>query len=312
MAVDPARVRTATAMPEAEWRDAWKRYFKVSRLTRQFVVVPSWETYAAAEGEVIIDLDPGMAFGTGTHASTWSPRARRDPGARGCGRGGRSHRRCRLRQRDPRDRRRQAVARRALRRRRQRSDRGGRDDRERADQPVRGSDRGVHRFDRAARDVSGRAREHPGPRAARAARRARRGARAGRHARAVRLAHAAGAAARRRVRRGRRHRARARAALDGRSAVVVRGAARRSSCGSLVSPASSSAKGEASRSRATSITTSRACGARAAARSSSSSTARARAPAPRSRATPTRRPRSSSTSPRRSPRCRRSCARCCR
>src|SRR5258706_432868 len=41
-AVDPARVRTAMAMPEAEWRDAWKRYFKVSRLTRQFVVVPSW------------------------------------------------------------------------------------------------------------------------------------------------------------------------------------------------------------------------------------------------------------------------------
>jgi ribosomal protein L11 methyltransferase len=68
--VDPTRVRTATAMPEAEWRDAWKRYFKVSHLTRQFVVVPSWERYAPAEGEVVIDLDPGMAFGTGTHAST--------------------------------------------------------------------------------------------------------------------------------------------------------------------------------------------------------------------------------------------------
>jgi ribosomal protein L11 methyltransferase len=57
-------------MPEAEWRDAWKRYFKVSHLTRQFVVVPSWETYDAKPGEVVIDLDPGMAFGTGTHAST--------------------------------------------------------------------------------------------------------------------------------------------------------------------------------------------------------------------------------------------------
>jgi ribosomal protein L11 methyltransferase len=63
-------VRTAAAMPEAEWRDAWKRYFKVSHLTREFVVVPSWETYEAKPGEVIIDLDPGMAFGTGTHAST--------------------------------------------------------------------------------------------------------------------------------------------------------------------------------------------------------------------------------------------------
>jgi ribosomal protein L11 methyltransferase len=70
VAVDPSKVRLASAMPEIEWRDAWKRYFKVSHLTRQFVVVPSWETYAAKPGEVIIDLDPGMAFGTGTHAST--------------------------------------------------------------------------------------------------------------------------------------------------------------------------------------------------------------------------------------------------
>lgn len=70
LAVDPARVRIAAAMPEAEWRDAWKRYFQVSRLTRQFVVVPSWEKFAAGEGDIAIDLDPGMAFGTGTHAST--------------------------------------------------------------------------------------------------------------------------------------------------------------------------------------------------------------------------------------------------
>jgi len=69
-AIDPARVRVATAMPEAEWRDAWKRYFKVTRLTRQIVVVPSWETYAPAPGDVVLLLDPGMAFGTGTHAST--------------------------------------------------------------------------------------------------------------------------------------------------------------------------------------------------------------------------------------------------
>jgi len=69
-AVDPSRVRLSAALPEAEWRDAWKKYFKVSRLTRQFVVVPSWERYVAHDSEVVIDLDPGMAFGTGTHAST--------------------------------------------------------------------------------------------------------------------------------------------------------------------------------------------------------------------------------------------------
>lgn len=69
-AVDPARVRLAPAMPEQEWRDAWKRYFKVTRITRQVVVVPSWESYTAADGEVVVELDPGMAFGTGTHATT--------------------------------------------------------------------------------------------------------------------------------------------------------------------------------------------------------------------------------------------------
>jgi ribosomal protein L11 methyltransferase len=70
LAVDPARVRLAAAMPEAEWRDAWKKFFRVSRLTRQFVVVPSWERFAPAPDDVVIELDPGMAFGTGTHAST--------------------------------------------------------------------------------------------------------------------------------------------------------------------------------------------------------------------------------------------------
>ncbi len=70
LAVDASRVRTAQAMPEAEWRDAWKKYFRVTRLTRQLVVVPSWEQHTPAPGDVVIDLDPGMAFGTGTHAST--------------------------------------------------------------------------------------------------------------------------------------------------------------------------------------------------------------------------------------------------
>jgi ribosomal protein L11 methyltransferase len=71
-AIDASRVRSATALPEEQWRDAWKRYFKVSRLTRQFVVVPSWEraSYAPQPDDIAIDLDPGMAFGTGTHAST--------------------------------------------------------------------------------------------------------------------------------------------------------------------------------------------------------------------------------------------------
>ncbi|HVV87489.1 MAG TPA: 50S ribosomal protein L11 methyltransferase [Kofleriaceae bacterium] len=72
LGVDPAAVRSQPALPEAEWRDAWKRYFHVSRLTRRIVVVPSWERadFVAAPDDVVIDLDPGMAFGTGTHATT--------------------------------------------------------------------------------------------------------------------------------------------------------------------------------------------------------------------------------------------------
>ncbi len=72
LGVDPSTVRSQPALPEAEWRDAWKRYFHVSRLTRRIVVVPSWEreTFTAAATDVVIDLDPGMAFGTGTHATT--------------------------------------------------------------------------------------------------------------------------------------------------------------------------------------------------------------------------------------------------
>jgi ribosomal protein L11 methyltransferase len=70
LSVDPARVRAASAVPEAEWRDAWKKYFHTSRITRQFVVVPSWETFTPGADDVVLALDPGMAFGTGTHAST--------------------------------------------------------------------------------------------------------------------------------------------------------------------------------------------------------------------------------------------------
>jgi ribosomal protein L11 methyltransferase len=68
--VDPARVRTQAAVPEEEWRDAWKKYFHVTRVGRRTVIVPSWERHAAAPGEIVVELDPGMAFGTGTHAST--------------------------------------------------------------------------------------------------------------------------------------------------------------------------------------------------------------------------------------------------
>lgn len=68
--LDHTRVELRPAVPESEWRDAWKRYFKTIRLTRQIVVVPSWDSHTPGQDDRIIHLDPGQAFGTGAHAST--------------------------------------------------------------------------------------------------------------------------------------------------------------------------------------------------------------------------------------------------
>jgi ribosomal protein L11 methyltransferase len=70
--LDPATLRVRPAPPEEEWRDAWKRYFHIKRFGKRIVIVPSWEreSYVAQDGDVVLDLDPGRAFGTGAHAST--------------------------------------------------------------------------------------------------------------------------------------------------------------------------------------------------------------------------------------------------
>ncbi len=55
---------------EAEWAESWKRFFHVQHVGRRVVIKPSWQEYEPQEGEVVVELDPGMAFGTGQHAST--------------------------------------------------------------------------------------------------------------------------------------------------------------------------------------------------------------------------------------------------
>jgi ribosomal protein L11 methyltransferase len=52
------------------WRDGWRAYFKPLRVGERFVVRPSWEPYEAAPDDLVITLDPGQAFGTGTHETT--------------------------------------------------------------------------------------------------------------------------------------------------------------------------------------------------------------------------------------------------
>jgi ribosomal protein L11 methyltransferase len=55
---------------EADWAEAWKAYFPVLRVGRRLVIRPTWLTFDGSGDEVVLDLDPGMAFGTGLHPTT--------------------------------------------------------------------------------------------------------------------------------------------------------------------------------------------------------------------------------------------------
>lgn len=57
-------------MYEEDWANTWKQYYKPSKVGEKIVVKPIWEEYEQKEGELIVNLDPGMAFGTGTHETT--------------------------------------------------------------------------------------------------------------------------------------------------------------------------------------------------------------------------------------------------
>ena len=55
---------------EAEWQDSWKEHFHVLRVGLRTVIVPTWRTYEPQKDDVVISIDPGMAFGTGHHPTT--------------------------------------------------------------------------------------------------------------------------------------------------------------------------------------------------------------------------------------------------
>jgi ribosomal protein L11 methyltransferase len=55
---------------EAHWADAWKAYFPVMRIGRRLVIRPTWRRHRRTRGDVVLALDPGMAFGTGLHPTT--------------------------------------------------------------------------------------------------------------------------------------------------------------------------------------------------------------------------------------------------
>ncbi|WP_010270399.1 50S ribosomal protein L11 methyltransferase [Paenibacillus senegalensis] len=55
---------------EEDWANAWKQYYKPIQISDRLTIKPTWEPYDAGEEEIVLELDPGMAFGTGTHATT--------------------------------------------------------------------------------------------------------------------------------------------------------------------------------------------------------------------------------------------------
>ena len=61
---------TTRVVHEADWAEAWKAYFPVLRIGRRLVIRPTWRRHRRSPGDVVLALDPGMAFGTGLHPTT--------------------------------------------------------------------------------------------------------------------------------------------------------------------------------------------------------------------------------------------------
>ena len=67
--LDDAVIETV-GVNEEDWANSWKAYYKPIKIGDRLVIVPAWEKYEPAEGELVVRMDPGMAFGTGTHETT--------------------------------------------------------------------------------------------------------------------------------------------------------------------------------------------------------------------------------------------------
>jgi ribosomal protein L11 methyltransferase len=61
---------TARIVADEDWAEAWKEHFHVERYGKRLVVAPSWRRHEALADDIVIRLDPGMAFGTGQHETT--------------------------------------------------------------------------------------------------------------------------------------------------------------------------------------------------------------------------------------------------
>lgn len=61
---------TISGVNEEDWANSWKSYYKPIEIGERIVIVPAWEKYDAPEGKLVVRMDPGMAFGTGSHETT--------------------------------------------------------------------------------------------------------------------------------------------------------------------------------------------------------------------------------------------------
>lgn len=63
---------TVATMEDQDWLEGWKQYFSPLPISPRLAIAPSWEEYTPTPGQAVVILDPGMAFGTGTHGTTYT------------------------------------------------------------------------------------------------------------------------------------------------------------------------------------------------------------------------------------------------
>ena len=68
--LNPEAEITVSGVNEEDWANSWKAYYKPIKIGERIVIVPAWEKYSAEPDEIVVRMDPGMAFGTGTHETT--------------------------------------------------------------------------------------------------------------------------------------------------------------------------------------------------------------------------------------------------
>ncbi len=61
---------SVTTIKEEDWANSWKKNFKPARIGQRMIIKPTWEDWNRSDASIVIEIDPGMAFGTGTHATS--------------------------------------------------------------------------------------------------------------------------------------------------------------------------------------------------------------------------------------------------